>query len=211
MKTKPMIMLAAVLALSAISCYETDSDVKSPEPETAESSESETAGAAKSETARGFYGFTVKDIDGNEVKLEKFKGKLLLVVNVASKCGYTPQYEGLQKIYEKYKDKGFLVLGFPANNFMRQEPGSNAEIKQFCKLNFGVTFPMFSKISVKGSKIDPLYKYLTSGEANADVSGNIKWNFTKFLVDKNGNVISRFGSGVKPESEEITAAIENAL
>jgi len=200
---KKLLVVLTVVALSTISCYETGSAVKSPEPET--------AGSPESETVSGFYGFTVKDIDGNEITLEKFKGKLLLVVNVASKCGYTPQYEGLQKVYEKYKDKGFLVLGFPANNFAWQEPGSDSEIKQFCKLNFGVTFPMFSKISVKGSGIDPLYEYLTSGEANTDVSGKIKWNFTKFLVDKNGNVIARFGSGVKPESKEVMAAIEGAL
>ena len=159
----------------------------------------------------GFHSFTVNDIDGNAVKLDKYKGRVLLVVNVASKCGYTYQYEGLEKVYNKYKDKGFAVLGFPANNFGSQEPGSDAEIKLFCKLNYGVTFPVFSKISVKGDDIDPLYKYLTSGEAEADVSGDIKWNFNKFLIDKNGKVLSRFDSGVEPGSKEIAVVIESAL
>ncbi len=157
------------------------------------------------------YDFVVKDIDGNDVKLEEFKGKVMLIVNVASKCGFTPQYEGLQKIYEQYKDKGLAVLGFPANNFLNQEPGTNQEIKQFCSLNYNVTFPMFSKISVKGKDIAPLYRYLTSKETNPQFAGEISWNFNKFLVDRSGNIVARFGSRTKPESDELVQAIEKAL
>lgn len=157
------------------------------------------------------YDFTVKDIDGEDLKLEKFKGKVVLIVNVASKCGNTPQYEGLQKIYSKYKDQGFVILGFPANNFLGQEPGTNEEIKQFCTLNYNVTFPMFSKISVKGKDIAPLYKYLTEKETNPEFAGKISWNFNKFLIDRNGKIVARFGSKVKPESEEIIGTIEKNL
>jgi glutathione peroxidase len=157
------------------------------------------------------YDFTVKDIDGNDEKLEKFKGKVALIVNVASKCGFTNQYEGLQKIYSEYKDQGFVILGFPANNFMGQEPGTNEEIKQFCTLNYNVTFPMFSKISVKGKDIAPLYKYLTEKETNPEFAGKISWNFNKFLVDREGKIVARFGSRAKPESKEVITAIENTL
>lgn len=157
------------------------------------------------------YDFTMKDIDGKDVKLEQFKGNAILIVNVASKCGFTSQYEGLQKIYSQYKDKGLVVLGFPANNFLGQEPGTNEEIKQFCSLNYNVTFPMFSRISVKGKDIDPLYKFLTSKETNPEFSGDISWNFNKFLVDREGKIVARFGSRVKPESEEMIQAIEKVL
>lgn len=157
------------------------------------------------------YNFTVKDIDGKEVKLEQYKGKVLLIVNVASRCGYTPQYAGLQKLYSQYKDKGFVILGFPANNFGGQEPGTEEQIKEFCTTTYGVTFPMFSKISVKGQDIHPLYKYLTTGEANPDVAGEITWNFNKFLVDPSGKVIARFASADKPESEKVVNAIRQAL
>jgi len=160
---------------------------------------------------KSIYDFTVKDIDGKDVKLENYKGKVVLIVNVASKCGFTPQYEGLQKIYTKYKDQGFVILGFPANNFMGQEPGTNEEIKQFCSLNYNVTFPMFSKISVKGKDIAPLYQYLTEKETNPEFSGKISWNFNKFLIDRQGKIVARFGSRAKPESQEVIAAIEKAL
>src|SRR6185369_1065893 len=130
--------------------------------------------------------FKMKDIDGKDVKLKKYKGNVLLVVNTASKCGYTPQYEGLQATFDKYKSQGFYVLGFPANNFGGQEPGTEAEIKEFCTSKYKVTFPMFAKISVKGTDQDPLYSYLTNKETNGDLSGDIKWNFTKFLVDRKG-------------------------
>jgi glutathione peroxidase len=168
-----------------------------------------TTDAAKK--AASIYDFTVRDIDGKEVKLDAYKGKTALIVNTASKCGYTPQYEGLQKIYDKYKAQNFVVLGFPANNFMGQEPGTNEEIKNFCTTKYKVTFPMFAKISVKGEDIAPLYDFLTSKDKNPQFAGDISWNFNKFLVDKNGKVIARFSSKDAPESEAVTKAIEAAL
>ena len=145
-------------------------------------------------SAAGVHDFTLKDIDGNDVKLSQYKGKVLMIVNTASRCGYTPQYEGLQKIYDRYKDKGFIVLGFPANNFMGQEPGTEKEIKEFCTLKYNVTFPMFSKISVTGTDQHPLYGYLTNKKTNPEFGGDISWNFNKFLIDRDGKVVARFGS-----------------
>jgi len=158
-----------------------------------------------------FYDFTVKDIMGNEVKLATFQGKVILVVNVASKCGFTPQYEGLQQVYEKYQDHGFVILGFPANNFMSQEPGSNQEIKQFCTLNYGVTFPMFAKISVRGKDIHPLYEFLIGKKTNPKFAGRITWNFNKFLLNRKGECINRYKSKIKPRNPELIEALENAL
>ena len=155
--------------------------------------------------------FKMKDIDGNDVKLKKYKGNVLLVVNTASKCGYTPQYEGLEAIYAKYKSQGFYVLGFPANNFGAQEPGTATEIKEFCTSKYKVTFPMFAKISVKGDDQDPLYKFLTDKETNPEFAGDITWNFNKFLIDKNGKIVARFSSKETPESEAVTQAIEKYL
>lgn len=155
--------------------------------------------------------FTMKDIDGNDVKMDKYKGKVLLIVNTASKCGLTPQYEGLQALYDKYKDKDFVVLGFPANNFMGQEPGTEKEIKEFCTLNYKVTFPMFSKISVKGEDQHPFYTFLTNKESNPGFDGDISWNFEKFIADKNGKIIARFSPRTKPDDEKFVEAIENAL
>ena len=163
------------------------------------------------EINKSVYNFVMKDIDGKEVDLSDYQGKVLLLVNVASKCGYTTQYEGLQKIYSKYKDLGFVVLGFPANNFKGQEPGTDEEIKEFCQMNYGVEFPMFSKISVKGDDIHPLYKFLTSKEGSGEYSGEISWNFNKFLIDSSGKVINRFASKDKPESEKVVSAVESAL
>jgi len=157
------------------------------------------------------YDFTLKDIDHKEVNLGQYRGKVVLLVNVASRCGFTPQYEGLQKVYLKYKDRGFVILGFPANNFMSQEPGTDEEIKTFCSTKYSVTFPIFSKISVKGDDIHPLYKFLTNKETNPEFGGDIKWNFSKFLLDKNGKVIARFEPAVKPESDTVTQAIEKVL
>ncbi|MGN6627450.1 MAG: glutathione peroxidase, partial [Tepidisphaeraceae bacterium] len=132
--------------------------------------------------------FTMKDIDGHDVNLADYKGKVVMIVNVASRCGFTPQYKGLEAIYEKYKDKGFVILGFPANNFKSQEPGSDADIKAFCTAKYNVSFPMFSKISVKGDDKAPLYQFLTQSETAGDFGGEIGWNFTKFLVDRNGQL-----------------------
>lgn len=157
------------------------------------------------------YDFTMQNIEGEDVDLAEFNGQVVLIVNVASKCGFTYQYEGLQKIYEQYKDQDFTILGFPANNFLKQEPGTNAEISNFCSINYGVTFPMFAKISVRGKDIHPLYKFLTNKETNPETTGKITWNFNKFLIDREGKIVNRFGSRVKPESEKLTSAIEEEL
>jgi glutathione peroxidase len=156
-------------------------------------------------------GFQVQDIDGKPVDLSKYKGEVLLIVNTASQCGYTPQYEGLEKVFEKYKGQGFEVLAFPANEFGRQEPGTNPEIKSFCATKYNVTFPLFSKIVVKGQGIHPLYQYLTSSDTDPKFAGPIPWNFTKFLVNRKGEVIARFAPGDEPESAKVTKAIETAL
>ncbi len=158
------------------------------------------------------YDIPITTINGQETTFGEYKGKVVLIVNVASKCGFTGQYESLQKLYEKYSEKGLVVLGFPSNDFMGQEPGTNEEIGQFCKLNYGVTFPMFSRISVKGGKNQhPLYRFLTDKSTNPHHSGRITWNFNKFLISREGEVINRFGSRVKPEDLKITEAIEAAL
>ncbi|MBW7887619.1 MAG: glutathione peroxidase [Bacteroidetes bacterium] len=155
-----------------------------------------------------FYSFTMKTIDGKEKPLAEYKGKVVMLVNVASFCGYTPQYKQLEAVYEKYKEKGFVIAGFPANEFGSQEPGSDGEIASFCERNYGVTFDMFSKIIVKGEGIHPLYKYLTS---ETKFPGEIGWNFTKFLVDKNGTVAARYQSSVKPDANEVISKIEELL
>ena len=160
--------------------------------------------------ASSIYDFTLPSIDGKPMPLADFKGKVILVVNVASRCGFTPQYTALESVYEKYKDQGFVILGFPANNFGGQEPGTNAEIKTFCSAKYSVTFPLYGKVSVKGDDQTPLYKYLTTS-ANPSFAGDIKWNFTKFLVDRNGKVVQRFEPQTTPDSPEVLAAIEKAL
>ncbi|MBK6751276.1 MAG: glutathione peroxidase [Acidobacteria bacterium] len=161
--------------------------------------------------AKSVYEFTLKDIDGKDVKLDAYKGKVVMIVNTASKCGYTPQYEGLQALYDKYKDKGFVVLGFPANNFMGQEPGTEEEIKEFCTLKYKVTFPMFAKISVKGEDQHPLYNFLTNKATNPEFAGDISWNFNKFVMDRTGKVVARFGSKEIPQAETVVAAVEKYL
>ena len=161
--------------------------------------------------ASSVHEFTLDSLTGTPTPLANFKGKVMLVVNVASQCGYTYQYEGLQALYVKYKDQGLVVAGFPANNIGGQEPGSNAEIGAFCKSKFGVTFPMFSKISVKGSDKAPLYQFLTDKNANPKTGGEIPWNFTKYLVDRDGKVLARFDAAVEPTSKELTSALEMAL
>jgi len=149
------------------------------------------------------HSFKVKGIDGGTIDFSKFKGKKILVVNTASKCGYTPQYEALQKVADQYKDK-LVIVGFPANNFGAQEPGTDGEIVEFCKKNYGVTFPLASKISVKGDDTAPIYKWLTSKAENGVLDATISWNFNKFLLDENGKMIAYFPSKVTPDSEEIT-------
>ncbi len=160
---------------------------------------------------KSMYEFAMKDIDGNDVKLDAYKGKVVMIVNTASKCGLTPQYEGLQALYDKYNDKGFVILGFPANNFMGQEPGTEKEIKEFCALKYKVTFPMFSKISVKGTDQHPFYTFLTNKVSNPGMEGDITWNFEKFVADKNGKIIARFSPKTLPGDPNVVETIENAL
>ncbi|GGP54036.1 glutathione peroxidase [Shewanella algicola] len=159
--------------------------------------------------SNAIYPITVKDIKGNDVAMETFKDKVLLIVNTASKCGFTPQYQALETLYQQYKDRGLVVLGFPCNQFGKQEQGDDAEISQFCELNFGVTFPLFSKIEVNGINSHPLYQHLKKSAKGLLGSESIKWNFTKFLVDKNGRVIERYAPTTKPE--ELSATIEKLL
>ena len=161
--------------------------------------------------ASSVHEFTLKAIDGKPVALSHFKGQVMLLVNVASQCGYTPQYEGLEKLYETYKARGFVIAGFPANNFGGQEPGTDNEIQTFCKSKYGVTFPMFSKISVAGGDKAPLYGFLTDRTSNPNSGGEIQWNFTKFLVDRDGKVLQRFEPAVEPLSRELVSAVEAAL
>ena len=155
--------------------------------------------------------FKMKTIDGKTVDLEDYEGKVVLIVNTASQCGLTPHYKGLQGLYEKYKDKGFVVLGFPCNQFGSQEPGSDAEIAKFCSTKYSVTFPMFSKIDVNGEKAAPIYKHLTESDAKPAGKGPIGWNFEKFVIDREGQVAHRFSPRTKPESAELTKAIEAQL
>jgi glutathione peroxidase len=157
-------------------------------------------------SASSVHEFTMNTIDGKPAPLSAYKGKVVLFVNVASKCGYTPQYTGLQSLYSKYKDKGLVIVGVPANNFGGQEPGTDAEIATFCSRTYNVTFPILSKVSVKGADAAPLYQYLT-----ANNGGDVKWNFTKFLVGKDGKPVQRFEPGVTPDSPELSMAIEKAL
>jgi glutathione peroxidase len=154
-----------------------------------------------------FHSFTAKDIDGKEISMSAFKGKKVLVVNVASKCGFTKQYEGLQKLYEEYGGDNFTIIGFPANNFLKQEPGTDEEIKEFCTLNYGVSFPMMSKISVKGKDIDPIYAWLTKKENNGVMDAKVSWNFQKFMIDEQGNLVDYASPKTKPYDEKIVGWI----
>jgi glutathione peroxidase len=157
----------------------------------------------------GIYEFSVKDIHGKEQRLDRYKDKVMLIVNVASKCGFTPQYKGLEAVYERLHSRGLEVLGFPCNQFGAQEPGTEKEIESFCELNYGVTFPLFAKIEVNGSGTAPLYQYLKKEKPGVLGSEAIKWNFTKFLVDRKGRVVERYGSNVEPQA--IAADIEKLL
>jgi glutathione peroxidase len=193
MKNTILIILVLLFAAPLYSC-------------TRESDKQKTTTASKNDPIN-IYSMKVRTIDGQEKSLSDYKGKVLLIVNVASKCGYTPQYEGLEKIYEKYKDRGFEILAFPCNDFGGQEPGTNEEIRDFCKTNYNVNFTLFDKIKVLGAEKSELYSKLI----NFEPAGDISWNFEKFLIDKNGNVAGRYKSKVKPESEELTSAIESKL
>jgi glutathione peroxidase len=160
---------------------------------------------------KSIYDFTLRSIDKQQVSLKSYSGKVVLLVNVASKCGFTPQYAGLEALYEKYKDRGLVIVGIPANNFAQQEPGSDEEIKKFCTNKYNVTFPMMAKVSVLGEDKEPLYQFLTDKSANPAIGGEVKWNFTKFLFDRSGKPVARFEPAVTPDSPEVTAAIESAL
>jgi len=160
--------------------------------------------------AQKLYDFQVETLNGKKLSLNEYRGKVLLIVNTASRCGYTPQYQELQSLFENYKAKGLVVLGFPSNDFGGQEPGSNQEIAAFCQKNYGVTFPVFSKGPVSGETKQPLFKHLTE-EVDADLKGEISWNFEKFLVDKKGKVVARFRSSVEPKSKPVIDAVERAL
>jgi glutathione peroxidase len=169
------------------------------------------AGVGMSAAVKNVYDFTMKSIDGKPVSLSEYHGKVLMLVNVASKCGFTPQYAGLEKLYEKYKDQGLVIVGVPANNFAGQEPGTNEEIKKFCSNKYNVTFPMMAKVSVLGPDKTPLYVFLTDKSTDPQFAGDIQWNFTKFLFDRNGKPVARFEPKVTPDSPEVTAAVETAL
>ena len=166
------------------------------------------AGDDKKESVPPVLNFKMKSLAGESVDLSKYQGKVILMVNTASKCGYTPQYKDLEALYKKYEDKGLVVLGFPADNFGHQEPGSDKQIAEFCEKNFGVTFPMFSKVSVKGDDQVPLFKLLTTQSPDA---GEIKWNFEKFLISRDGKIVNRFRSKVNPSSDEVAKAVETEL
>jgi glutathione peroxidase len=167
--------------------------------------------SASAMAASSVYDFTLKSIDGKPTPLSDFKGKVVLLVNVASKCGYTPQYTALEALYEKYKDRDFVIVGVPANNFGGQEPGTNEEIKTFCKSKYSVTFPMMGKVSVKGADQTPLYQFLTASETDSKFAGEIKWNFTKFLISKDGKIVNRFESKVTPDDPQVISAVEHEL
>lgn len=175
------------------------------------SNKKSSASAGKETVSRDFYSFEVADIDGNKFSMADLKGKKVMVVNVASKCGFTPQYEQLQALYEKYSDKGFVIIGFPANNFMSQEPGTEMEIKEFCTSKFNVTFPMMSKISVKGEDIHPLYSWLTRKELNGVEDSSVKWNFQKYFISEDGKLAGMAYSRERPDSERIIKWIEQGI
>lgn len=192
---KKKILFASLMAASLLMAFPVSAKEKS----------------GKTEKAKSVHDFVLKDINGKDVKLKQYRGKVVMLVNVASKCGLTPQYDGLQKIYTRYQGQGFVVLGVPANNFGGQEPGTNEEIKTFCSTKYNVTFPMFSKVSVKGDDIDPLFRFLTDKESNPEFGGDIAWNFNKFLIDRNGKIIARFSPKETPESEKVIQTLEAAL
>jgi glutathione peroxidase len=191
-----MIKLFAMAAL-LISCAAQTNNTAMTNPTTENSTTT---------NASSIYDFKVEGLEGGTIDFSSFKGKKILIVNTASKCGYTPQYEVLEALYKKYQDK-LVIVGFPANNFGGQEPGTNLEIKEFCSKNFGVSFPMAAKVSVKGDDAAPIYKWLCNKSLNGVLDAEVKWNFNKFLLDENGHLIAKFDSGVKPMSEEITSKL----
>jgi glutathione peroxidase len=190
------------LVSSTVACGGGQPQAVAPAPEKASSS--------SNPGASGIIDQTVESLTGETVDLGSFRGHPILIVNTASKCGYTPQYEGLQKLYERYREDGLVVIGFPSNDFGNQEPGTAEEIGNFCRLNYGVSFPMMAKVHTKGPEQAPVYRVLTT-ESDEKFRGDVRWNFTKFLVDQNGRVVARFDSGVDPLDEQITSAVEALL
>jgi len=207
MKLRSLFLVAGAVVLTGVSLFA----ARPAYPENVIKPPTKSPAVSKDGKPASPLDFTVQDINGKDTKLEQYKGKVVMIVNVASRCGYTPQYEQLEAVYKKYADKGFVILGFPANNFNQQEPGTNEEIQTFCKSKFGVTFPMMSKISVVGADKAPLYHYLTEKQTAGDFAGEIGWNFNKFIVDRNGNLIARYHSKVKPDDKMVTEEIEKAL
>ena len=199
--SKPLAVLSGLALLGLGLCAFTEPDVNAGEKQSTVPSRAHTAMAP-------LYGFHLPDIDGHLVDLKTFKGKVLLIVNTASMCGNTPQYAGLQEMYERYRERGFEVLAFPANDFGQQEPGTNQEIKGFCYTKYSVSFPLFSKISVVGKEKHPLYRYLTE---QSPFPGRVTWNFQKYLVDRSGNVIGKYDPGMNPLSPAILSDVEKAL
>ena len=198
MRTSRLLAASGLLAGAALAVLSVAAAPKTPG----------TTSGSHAMSEKTFHDFTVRTIDGREQPLSAYKGRVLLVVNTASRCGFTPQYEGLEALQREFHERGFDVLGFPANDFMGQEPGSNAEIQEFCSTRFHVSFPMFEKVSVKGKRIAPVYAWLTKDSTHP---GEISWNFNKFLVGPDGRVVARFGSSTKPESDEIREAIGELL
>jgi glutathione peroxidase len=206
MRIASLLIAAGAIAITGITLW-----AKPAYPENVVKEPTKAPAVAKDGKPAGPLDFTVKDINGKDANLSQYKGKVVMIVNVASKCGYTPQYEQLEAVYKKYADKGLVILGFPANNFGQQEPGTDEQIETFCKSKFGVTFPMMSKISVLGDDKAPLYKFLTEKQTAGDFAAEIGWNFNKFIVDRNGNVIARYNSKVKPDDKLIVDEIDKAL
>jgi glutathione peroxidase len=196
-----LIFIIALFQITILSCSKSTSQNSSIQ-------QTKTNPEGNKNLNKNIYDLTVKTMDGETKKLSDYKGKVLLIVNVASKCGFTPQYEGLENIYKKYNDKGFEILAFPCNDFGEQEPGTNDEIRTFCESKYDVTFPLFDKIEVLGDNKSPLYERLIN---NSEPTGDIDWNFEKFVIDKNGDIVGRFKSKVKPESEELSGVIETEL
>lgn len=196
---KNIILICLFSSILSVSCHD----------KIAKQSEIEQLEQIKSQ--KTIYDFTMQDINGEKVSLDQYKGKVVLIVNTASKCGLTPQYEDLQKLYDEYKDKDFVILGFPANNFLSQEPGTDDEIKEFCSLNYGVSFPMFSKISVKGNDINPLYQYLTRKDENGVLDASVSWNFQKFLINRNGILVASFSPKTTVDEEDFLNIFNNQL
>ncbi len=203
--------LGMVLALAAvpIACQDADSNEASSPARPEENVQSDPPSDASE--PEGAFAFSARSIEGEPVELSRYQGKVLLIVNVASRCGNTPQYADLETLYEEKKDRGLVVLGFPANDFGSQEPGTNAQIRRFCTSKYGVSFPMFAKISVKGQEQHPLYAWLTDEQRHPETGGSIRWNFDKFLIGRDGKVIARFSPRTNPSSDEVVAAVDAAI